>query len=550
MPSENFVPIVAERIRANAQQFHDKAALVFPAEAGPARVLTYAEVYAEIEALAGGLAGAGLRRGDRTIVMIPVGPELIVTVLALLRIGAVPVVVDPGMGLRRMMHCYRMVGAVGFVGVPLAHIVRLLRPVTFRRVRIAVTCGRRWFWGGHTTRALAAGRLPAPDARATADDLIMISFTTGSTGPAKGVEITYGALVATVTEIQDLYGHTADDVCLATSLPFVFLHLLVGATTVMAPIDFGKVAVADPTVLAALIEDYQVTAMFGSPTLIDRLVRHLKSNAVGLPALRCLVTGGAPVPAETVKRLLTAVPHGRAIVTYGTTEATPITAIDCVELDTTQRMTETGHGVCVGRAVASVRLRVVCIDGATVTDVPAGAAGEIIVSGPTVSSRYAAPAEANAAMKIRDGDRLWHRTGDIGRLDEQGRLWFYGRAADTVRTADGPLHTARCEAVLDAHPAVRRVALVDAGPPGRPEPVVCVELMPDVPPDAQNRILGELAVLAAAVDVTRSLRRFVLHSGFPVDIRHNAKIDHPALARWAAGQRRRLRGLPDLGVRG
>jgi acyl-CoA synthetase (AMP-forming)/AMP-acid ligase II len=514
---------VADRLRHNATKFPDKAALV-----SPSGVVTFREIDEETDALAAGLAAQGMRPGTRTIVMMSVGPDLVTVVLALVKVGAVPIVVDPGMGLRRILHCYRMVGASAFIGMPAMHLLRKLRPRTFSQVRLSITTGGR-LPGVLSLREVSRPGGSPPERRIGPDDLMMIGFTTGSTGLAKGVEFTYGALDATVRTAGEAYGHTPDDVCLVTSMQFLFLHLLVGATSVLPRIDFRHVARADPAEIARVVGTYDVTAMFASPALLDRLNRHLSSAGHRLPSLRLVVSGGAPVSAEMIDGLRGVLSPGAHIHTsYGATEATPIASIESREL-----LALEGVGVCVGRPIGGTRVRVAeCSDGPplTCTDVPDGEVGEILVSGPVVSRRYLAPVDANARTKFLDGDVLWHRTGDVGRLDEQGRVWFWGRTDDIVMTDRGPLYPVPCETILNVHPAVYRTAVVRS-PSG---PVVCVELRAGVSSRAWAGIVEELRSLAREHEATRELTEFVRHRSFPVDPRHNAKIDRRALAEWVS----------------
>jgi acyl-CoA synthetase (AMP-forming)/AMP-acid ligase II len=418
----------------------------------------------------------------------------------------------------------------------------VLRRGTFAGIRTVVTAGRRWCWGGETLRGLATTTAPPPEPAIGADDLLMISFTTGSTGAAKGVETTYGALAATVRQAVALYQHTSADVCLVTSLSFAFLHLLVGATCVLPDINFTRVADVDPVLVGDLTQRYGVTAMFGSPALLDPLARYLDESGRQLPTLCRVVSGGAPVSNEVTARLRHALAPqaGRVHVTYGATEAIPITSIEATELlGELQAISQAGGGTCVGRPVDGLDLRIIqateepLSDWARVRPVEPGEIGEIVISGPTVSRRYVAPASANTAAKIVDGTRIWHRTGDLGRVDEHGRIWFAGRRQEVVWTVDGPMYTVPCEGVFDVHPEVYRTALVGVGPPGRREPVVCVELRAGVPAAERPRIERELRELAGRNESTRRITRFGFHPSFPVDIRHNAKIDRGRLSVWA-----------------
>jgi acyl-CoA synthetase (AMP-forming)/AMP-acid ligase II len=541
---------LATRLRGHAEAFPDKPAVVCP----DGRVLTFRELDAVSDGYAAGFLRAGIGKGTKTVLMLSPGPELFTVLFGLLKVGAVPVVVDPGMGIRRMLHCYRAAGAEAFVGVPVAHAVRVLNRLchpgawTFGRrnatrwafggVHTTVTAGWRWFWGGPTLKSLLSH---APALRAVPiqpDDLMMVGFTTGSTGPAKGVESTHGALDAMVRQVAATHDQSADDVGLVTSPMFGVLHLLVGSTCVLAPVDPTRVADADPATIADLVDRHKVTTMFASPALLDPLSRYLRRTGRRLPSLRCLVSGGAPVSGEIVAAL-----HEAGLdlqVTYGATEALPISSIDAATvLSETGHRSRAGAGTCVGQPVDGIEVRIVRI-----TDEPMpiwsdtllaapGEVGEIAIAGPTVSRRYHAAPTADAAAKIVDADRVWHRTGDLGRLDDAGRIWFCGRKSQRV----GTLYTVQCEGVLNAHPDVYRTALVSTD--GRP--VVCVEPRAGVPTTEHPRIERELRSLAAGKPVTRTLETFLFHPSFPVDIRHNAKINREYLGRWAASRLRRAR---------
>ncbi|MFE6844739.1 fatty acid CoA ligase family protein [Streptomyces sp. NPDC057686] len=543
---------LAECLERNAAAFPHKPAVIHPDGREPGggpryREVTYGELQGTVEEIAHGLARAGITRGTKTVLMAPPGPELFALAFALFRLGAVPVVVDPGMGVRRMLHCYRAAGAEAFIGPPLAHLVRVLGRRTFGGVRVPVTLGRRRLWGGHTLAALrTTGGPRTPAADVGGDDLLMIGFTTGSTGPAKGVEYTHRMALSIARQIEAAHGRTRDDTSLVT-LPFYgILDLVYGSTTVLAPLAPAKVAQADPALLVDALERFGATTMFASPALLRNLADHLTALGRPLPDLRCVVSGGAPVPDSVVAALRTVLDEKASVhVTYGATEVLPITSIESEEiLGETSAGSARGAGTCIGRPVPGTRVRIVPVtDGPRArlhpgTDLPAGSVGEILVEGESVSPRYHDAPRSDALHKVHeprpDGTALtWHRTGDLGYLDGRGRLWFCGRTSQRVRAADGDLYTVRCEGVFNAHPLVRRSALVGIGPDGAQRPVVCVETAVPAGGPAWRDLVAELRALAAEHAPTRGLEEFLHHPAFPVDIRHNAKIGREQLARWA-----------------
>lgn len=508
------------------------------------RTMTYAEFGARVRSYAAGFTRIGITAGVKTIVMVRPEPDLFAVLFALFRVGAVPVVVDPGMGLRRMLHCFRSVGAEAFIGIPEAHLVRLAYRRTFATVRVHVTAGRS-LWGGHTLDGLRA-EPPRPLPVREPGDLLMIAFTTGSTGPAKGVEFTRAGFAAALAAVAEMHGRTGQFVSL-TSVPlFGVFDLLQGAHVVLGPVDPVKVAAADPALLTQVARRFGATDLTASPALLTRLGAYLDAESERLPDLVRVISMGAPANLTALARIRAALgPDAHVFTTYGATEALPVSTLEWAELDATRPATATGAGVCVGTPWAPGELddsvRIIRVGDEPVARwhddlrVPPGAVGEIVACGGQVSGAYHRNPKADAQHKIHettpDGQtRIWHRLGDLARFDEDGRLWFCGRLSQRVRTAAGDLYTVQCEQILNTHPDVARTALVGIGAPGHQIPVICFETGAADP----ARVQRELWELARTSPLTRALTVFLPHPGFPVDIRHNAKIGREELAVWAA----------------
>ncbi|MDE1673950.1 fatty acid CoA ligase family protein [Nocardia gipuzkoensis] len=510
------------------------------------RHLTYRELDLWSKAIAGRLSAAGVGTGTRTIVLVLPSPELYAIMFALLELGAVPVVIDPGMGVRKMLRCLRAVDAEAFIGIPQAHALRVLFRRSFRTVRTAVTVGGRWFWRGESLRAW--GRTPTvpvpPGSPATDDDLLLIAFTTGSTGPAKAVRMTYGNLAAMVDQVHMARGEITPEASLIT-LPLVgVLDLLLGSRCVLPPLIPSKVGATDPAHVVDAIRKFGVRTMFASPAVLIPLLEYLRTHPVTLPSLDSIYSGGAPVPDWCVAGLREVLHEDAEVVAgYGATEALPMSTIESRELlNGLVERAQHGEGTCVGRPAYQVQARIVAI-----TDEPiptmaraeelAGelettrGIGELVVAGPNVSTGYYWPEQANAQGKIIDGDRIWHRTGDLGWIDEQGRIWFCGRKSQRVITAQGPMFTVQVEQVFNNVAGVARTALVGIGPRGAQRPVLCVEVKPGADPDF---VEPALRTRGAQFDLTKRIADFLVHPSFPVDIRHNAKIGRERLAVWAA----------------
>ncbi|WP_199860065.1 AMP-binding protein, partial [Thermobifida halotolerans] len=340
---------VSDRLRAGAHAFPDRKAVVYPVgrdSSGRAvyRHVTYREMDEAADIRAGELRAAGIGAGTTTALMVRPGPELFAVAFGLIRIGAVPVIADPGLGLRRMLRCHRDAGAEAFVGVPAAHLVRLLLGRrAFAALRTRVTVGRRWLWGGPRLRDLAWGTgaatagIPAEPVREPplADgDLLAISFTTGSTGPAKGVRHPRGMVEGVTRQLEHVLGQRADDTSLVTVPLWGVLGLLVGSTCVLPPGDPSRVAAIRPEDVVDAIDRFGVTTMFASPALLDRLGAHAARTGRTLEGLRRVNVGGAPVREDIAASMCAALgPEGerRLTVVYGATEALPISAVDAAE---------------------------------------------------------------------------------------------------------------------------------------------------------------------------------------------------------------------------
>jgi acyl-CoA synthetase (AMP-forming)/AMP-acid ligase II len=544
---------VAAHLTRAAQSRPFKRAVVCPAARDAAGRAAYAQVTfrqldRESDRLAHGLKRAGIGRGARTVLMVRPGIEFFELIFALFKIGAVPVVVDPGMGVRRMLDCYRTTRAEAFIGIPLAHAVRILFPGAFRSVKTAVTVGRRWFWGGATLAQLRRPPwTPYPQTPTQPDEIAAILFTTGSTGPAKGAIYTHANFEAQLTQIRTHLNMDADEVDLSTFPLFALFYPALGVTAVVPDMDPTRPARANPERIIEAIVDQGVTNMFASPALLERVGAYGRGRKISLPSVKRVISAGAPVQARTIELFAGLLAEGAEIHTpYGATEAVPIASILGKEiLAETRGLTDQGYGICVGRPINDIPIRIIAVSDAPIVRwsdellTPRGEIGEIVVQGALVSRRYVDNPQADALSKIADGGGFWHRMGDLGWMDRKGRIWFCGRKSQRVVTPEGTLYTIPCESIFNTHPAVYRSALVGIGPANRQVPAICIELRPAQAKVDRKLVRTQLLELAARHDLTRGIRIVLFHDAFPVDIRHNAKIFREQLAEWAAGKLRR-----------
>jgi acyl-CoA synthetase (AMP-forming)/AMP-acid ligase II len=522
--------------------------------------LSFAELDREVDAWVAHLQARGVRRGDRVLVMVRQGLPLIAAAFALFKLGAVPVIIDPGMGRKSFLACVARSRPRVLLGIPLAQIMSHFFRDAFKTVEVRV-----WAKGSATARLSPGSLLPSPcspPVASSASDLAAVLFTSGSTGAPKGVCYEHGMFDAQVRLVRDSYGIEPGEVDLPMLPIFALFNPALGMTTVVPEIDPSRPAAVDPEKIVRAILQEKVTSSFGSPTLWRKIFDYCLAQNITLPSLRRVLCAGAAVPASLWADAARVLPNGKLHSPYGATEALPVATVSSAEIEFKPEL-----GAMIGRPLPDNRVKIIALqDGpiATLTDareLPPGETGEIIVNGPTVTKVYDALPEATAAAKIQSSSAkgqspnaaknpgsilefgvlgpaisapsgaVWHRMGDAGCLDQNGRLWFSGRIAERIETPAGIIHTEPSEQVFRGHPAVARCALIGLGPRGRQEPTLVVQPLAAV---AEAGLARELRQLAVQHPHTAGIRKFFFHPSFPVDVRHNAKIHRLTLTQWAA----------------
>ena len=495
---------------------------------------SFAELEAEASATVHYFLAKGIRRGSRVLLMLRPGLDLIRIVFALFKMGAVPIVIDPGMGLKKFLRCVRHSKPTALVGIaPALWSARLFRP-SFRGIDIKICVGRGYEKqiGGFKSH----GAFEVVDSME--DELAAILFTSGSTGAAKGVLYEHGMFLAQVDAIRRQYVIEPGEVDLPMLPVFALFNPALGMCTVVPDMNPSRPASVDPERIVRAIQQNSVTNSFGSPALWIKIARYCERKSITFPTIRRILMAGAPVPPALMAKMRAIIPNGEIHTPYGATEALPVSSISATEvLEQTAVRTQKGEGTCVGRPLPNVLVRIVePTDGPIATiekvvDLPAGSIGEIIVQGASVTRGYDYLPEADADSKIVDGAELWHRMGDMGWLDDSERLWFCGRKIERVMTEVGAMYTDCCEAVFNAHPRVYRSALIDLCQ-GRPAIVIEPEksAFPESP-DERMSFIKSLRVLGRKNKQTVAIKDFFFEANFPVDVRHNAKIHRLSLAR-------------------
>ena len=377
------------------------------------------------------------------------------------------------------------------------------------------------------------------------DDPAAIIFTTGSTGPPKGVLYTHGTFNAQIDQVAGHYEIKPGGRDLSCFPLFGLFNAVMGTTTILPDMNPIRPADVDPDRLLDAIDQWQINQSFGSPALWTKVGGFCAASGRRMESLRCVLSAGAPVPPRILEQMRAAMHFDGCMYTpYGATEALPIASIESrTVLRETAEQTRQGAGTCVGHPFSGIRWRVIAIDDGPLADIsqtremPRGEIGELMVSGPVVSKTYMTRQDQNAIHKVGDGDVIWHRMGDVGYLDTQNRFWFCGRKTHRVITGSRVLFTETIEAIVNANPEIYRSALIGTGERGSQTPMVIIEPWRKEmrPRKLRNDELPE-AVLAQLQSNPRSqaVERVVVYpTKLPTDIRHNSKIFREKLTVWA-----------------
>jgi acyl-CoA synthetase (AMP-forming)/AMP-acid ligase II len=461
-----------------------------------ARVATYAEA----------LHHRGVLRGERIAVLVPPSVDLIAVVYACWRIGAIAVIADRGLGLKGLKSAIRASRVSHVIGpVKAIAAARLLRWAP-RASMIPLSA----LASSPVVKKLEFVRAPEP----SADDLAAVLFTSGATGPAKGVRYTHRQLYAQRDALQKTYNITSADTFVAAFAPFALYGPALGIATGLADMD-----VTSPgTLTAAALDDacrrVGATMVFASPAALANVVKTVTTDMAHLRSVRLVMSAGAPVPIQTLQEVSVLCPNAELHTPYGMTEALPVADVSLSDL----ARIGSGRGVCVGKPVIGCDVR---IDHDT---------SELLVSAPWMSAGYDALwlTQHNARpVVITDGHTVtWHRTGDVGHIDGEGNVWIEGRMVHVIHSARGPITPVPLEIATEALPNVVRAAAVGVGPTDVQQIVMVVETVNGTEGPADTELTHAVRVALAPLTIASVW----ITKRLPVDIRHNSKIDRTAVS--------------------
>lgn len=527
--------LIGDLLTAQARAHPDTPALLDPRAE---RSLTFAELDTAVTAAAAWWqTKGGLRRGDAVLVFVPMSADLYVALLGLFRIGAVALFLDPSAGKAHLEACCARWAPNALLAIPKAHLLRLRSPA-LRKVPLKITTHgwlpftRRW----RPPSQISNFKSQISPLTIHPSDPALVTFTSGSTGLPKATVRTHAFLLAQYQALAPSLHLQPGDIDLATLPIFVLANLAAGVTTVLPEVDLRKPGEVDASRLFAQIERDHVTRITASPAFFERLIAYGLETQRTLPSLRHVHTGGAPVFPRLLDALRRLAPKAQVVAVYGSTEAEPIAHLDHRDITAHDLAAmASGRGLLAGAPTPEIRLAILADEFGRprkpettasfhAAKLPVSEIGEIVVAGDHVLKGYLG-GFGDEETKFKVDGETWHRTGDAGSLDVKGRLWLNGRCTAKIEDARGRVYPFGIECIAMTFPDVRRAAFLSLNgqrllviESSKPSPELKIQLT------------------AASTLANAHVEEIVFLDHLPVDRRHNAKIDYPALQALLKGR--------------
>jgi olefin beta-lactone synthetase len=496
-------------------------------------VTSMGELRRRVNGIAGGLAEIGLRPGDRVALLVPPSVELVSAVYGVWRAGGVTVIADRGLGLGGLGRAVRAADVDWVIGPRPALAAARALGWAPRAKRIAVEA--KPVQGAVSTLEMLIDHLapvpPAPEPDAPA----AVLFTSGATGPAKGVRYRHAQLAAQRDALAATYCITTDDRLVAAFAPFALYGPALGIASTIPDVDVAKPGTLTAEALGRAIGSVDATIVFASPAALANVIR-TATPSTRFDGIRLALSAGAPVPVATLEATSALVPGAELHTPYGMTECLPVADVSLDEIHAALAGGDPTGGVCVGFPVPGAEVMIAPLDldaVQPVAPIATGTTGEVLVRTPWVSDGYDGLWRTQREARPLDADgRTWHRSGDVGHLDTDGRLWIEGRSVHVIRTDRGPVTPVPVEVAVERLDGVTRCAAVGVGPVGCQVLVVVID---GVPTDGEEGLVDDALASRVRGAVQHPVAAVLQVETLPVDIRHNTKIDRALVSRWASG---------------
>ena len=468
----------------------------------------------------------GIKKKDKVLVFIKPNLDFAAIVFSLFKIEAVAVFIDPGMGKNKLLAAIEESEANVLIGISKVHILRRVFKKSFKNIKLFLTNSKSSFFAKSIYKNIDKVSHIYSDNETASSELAALLYTSGGTGKPKGVLYTHDIFIKQTQKLKNEFNLTHNDVDLAGFPLFAMFTLSMGMSSVIPYMDPARPAMANPKELVKNIKDHNVTFVAGSPAIWSRMVEMCIDKNIRLDSVKYFVMFGAPISYSTHEKFSKILSNGSTYTPYGATECLPVSNISGKEILGNWTQDElVGKGICVGRALENVEVKVIkisegAVEAQDIRECKEFEIGEIIVSSSTVTSGYFNLENKTALSKIYDKDKLWHRMGDTGYFDSESRLWFTGRVAHSFTIGFNKYFPIPIEQFFLSIKTITKVAFVKVK---EHQTALIVE--------------GDKSSLVEIKDTIykNSLKvdHILFHPSFPVDIRHNIKVDRAALAKWA-----------------
>lgn len=526
---------IALRIEEQAKLQPSKIAIKFPKKFVNDSYLYDTKTFKELNNLSSHYAyylnELGISKGSRVLLFVRPSIDFPCLVFALFKIGAVPVMIDPGMGRKNLLASIKQVKPEAMIAESQVHFLKMFFPTTFKTIKTSISVGIKF--SKDTVRLKTIKKSPKKEFQTQTcgnDDLAAILFTSGGTGTPKGVEYTHRIFNKQTDVLQEMFSLSNKDIDLPGFPLFSFFTMAMGMTSCIPDMNPSKPAACNPHNLVQNINDNSATFVAGSPAIWERVAEYCLNYNLILPTVKHLVMFGAPVRVDLHKKLSKILTNGTTYTPYGATEALPVSCISGhTVLSKTANETIAGKGTCIGHCAPGIEVRIIktsdeilnTLDQAII--LPNNEVGEIIVRGEVVTKSYFNMPDKTQEAKIQDGDTFWHRMGDVGFIDDLGQIWFLGRKVHRVELENQTKYSIACEAIFNNHILVKKSALVSYTKKSIKKAAIVIQTRD--PYFNKTKLKSELSGLAKKYSHTSDIDDFFFLEEFPVDVRHNIKID-------------------------
>jgi len=507
--------------------------------------LTFRQLNQQSDDIARGLQRSGVVRGTKTALQMTPGIQWFAVTYALLKIGAVPVLIQPSLGFRHIAQCIKAVEPEALITSPQFSMIQMMYPKYYQSVHLQINTGRNWFKKGLSLLDLQQNE-PGPfqiaDIRDQDHGMIVFS-TSNEVDVPKPIILTHKMLNATMSLMESVLNLCSESLLLSTFPFFMILSPALGLRQIIPSLNSIQSPKIDPRMIIESIWDHGITHLLMTPTQLMVLENFLRDAGIFLHSIQRILSWGEAYPAEELQKFHYFVNNSSQVFpVYGIAEAPLVTTLGSHEIvSETQIKTERGFGLCQGKIITDMDMKIIEVSDRPIDNwsddlmIEGSNIGELVVKGEAVSNKYANSVKADALTKIPDGKNMWHRTGDVGWIDSNGYFWFCGRKKDRIIISeDETLYTIPCEAVFMRHQRVHRCIIVGVGPVPYQTPVLIIELAPGDSGKYISTLTHELMDLAQAYPHTGNIKNILFRKRFPVHPIFHQKINRKQLTVWAA----------------